>query len=108
MHSSYRTATNDGAWFEASTKTTSPTAISFPHLSSALFAVVCQSQPDLTCVRIALEGNPPTCAPNGSLERLAVVYACLVGFGEWRSGSAPALGAGGRGFKSPLPDGFFS
>lgn len=24
--------------------------------------------------------------------------------GEWRSGSAPALGAGGRGFKSPLPD----
>src|SRR5438105_1253496 len=25
--------------------------------------------------------------------------------GEWRSGSAPALGAGGRGFKSPLPDG---
>jgi hypothetical protein len=26
------------------------------------------------------------------------------GSGEWRSGSAPALGAGGRGFKSPLPD----
>ncbi len=26
------------------------------------------------------------------------------GHGEWRSGSAPALGAGGRGFKSPLPD----
>ncbi len=25
--------------------------------------------------------------------------------GEWRSGSAPALGAGGRGFKSRLPDG---
>ncbi|GIU90478.1 MAG: hypothetical protein KatS3mg010_1577 [Acidimicrobiia bacterium] len=24
--------------------------------------------------------------------------------GEWRSGSAPALGAGGRGFESPLPD----
>lgn len=24
--------------------------------------------------------------------------------GEWRSGSVPALGAGGRGFKSPLPD----
>src|SRR5205807_2371884 len=24
--------------------------------------------------------------------------------GEWRSGSAPALGAGGRGFKSRLPD----
>ena len=29
----------------------------------------------------------------------------LVLNGEWRSGSAPALGAGGRGFKSPLPDG---
>src|SRR5205814_3985378 len=29
----------------------------------------------------------------------------LEGDGEWRSGSAPALGAGGRGFKSPLPDG---
>ena len=28
----------------------------------------------------------------------------LTGNGEWRSGSAPALGAGGRGFKSPLPD----
>ena len=28
----------------------------------------------------------------------------LVRSGEWRSGSAPALGAGGRGFKSPLPD----
>jgi hypothetical protein len=26
--------------------------------------------------------------------------------GEWRSGSAPALGAGGRGFESPLPDGY--
>src|SRR5215211_6442736 len=24
--------------------------------------------------------------------------------GEWRSGSAPTLGAGGRGFESPLPD----
>jgi len=25
-------------------------------------------------------------------------------YGEWRSGSVPALGAGGREFKSPLPD----
>ena len=30
------------------------------------------------------------------------------GTGEWRSGSAPALGAGGRGFESPLPDGYVS
>ncbi len=28
----------------------------------------------------------------------------ITGTGEWRSGSVPALGAGGRGFKSPLPD----
>ena len=33
----------------------------------------------------------------------AVAYPAA-GHGEWRSGSAPALGAGGRGFKSPLPD----
>ena len=28
----------------------------------------------------------------------------IPGAGEWRSGSVPALGAGGRGFESPLPD----
>ena len=28
----------------------------------------------------------------------------LDGVGEWRSGSAPALGAGGRGFDPRLPD----
>ena len=35
----------------------------------------------------------------------AQVRVPFAGNGEWRSGSAPALGAGGRGFKSPLPDG---
>ena len=36
--------------------------------------------------------------------RVAVADRQTWSAGEWRSGSAPALGAGGRGFKSPLPD----
>jgi hypothetical protein len=49
-------------------------------------------------------------APAGPQVRWCLAGPCgLLGArnttGEWRSGSAPALGAGGRGFKSPLPDG---
>src|SRR5207244_3910200 len=69
----------------------------------------------------------PSVSPAGEATRVCRGSRCLIGAvvapywrgrgrrfcltsqtkrdGEWRSGSAPALGAGGRGFKSPLPDG---
>ena len=46
--------------------------------------------------------RPPGRAGAGS----PVLAGGLV-LGEWRSGSVPALGAGGRGFESPLPDGIY-